>query len=91
MAHPLIGQTLCARKGVNQDKGDCNHDGDIGGGQYLNGCVWFEVLTGQSCIGNSWRPDTYELPEEKIVVLQQVAHDSVAGVRNLAAKTVPFL
>ena len=30
-----------------------------GGGQYLNACVWFEIITGQSCIGTSYVP-TYE-------------------------------
>ena len=77
----IIGQTLCARKGINNDKGDCDHDGDIGGGQYLNGCVWFEVLTGKSCIGNPWRPDDYELSEEKIAILQAAAHDAVLGLK----------
>lgn len=26
-------------------QGDDSHDGDVGGGQYLNACVWFEILT----------------------------------------------
>lgn len=37
--------------------GDYYHDGDIGGGRYLNACVWFEILFGQSCIGNTYRPE----------------------------------
>ena len=75
---PLAGK-LCARLAVNNGEGDYYHDGDIGGGQYLNGCVWFETLTGQSCIGNTFRPD-YELSEELITVLQQAAHDAVANL-----------
>ena len=71
---------LCARLSVNNGEGDYYHDGDIGGGQYLNACVWFETLTGQSCIGNSFRPD-YELSEELIAVLQQAAHQAVADMR----------
>ena len=67
---------LCARKGVDGDKGDYSHDGDIGGGQYLNACVWFEVITGQSCIGHTWRPD-YDLDEVLIPTLQQAAHQAV--------------
>lgn len=78
-ANELIGQTLCARKGINGDKGDCDHDGDIGGGQYLTACVWFEVLMKKSCIGNTWRPD-YDLSEEKIAVLQEAAHNAVAEI-----------
>ena len=75
-----IGQTLCARKGVNNDLGDCDHDGDIGGGQYLTACVWFEVLMRESCVGNTWRPDNYVLSEEKIAILQNAAHEAVAAV-----------
>ncbi|MBO5836698.1 MAG: DUF4886 domain-containing protein [Oscillospiraceae bacterium] len=62
---------------------DSVHDGDIGGGQYLNACVWFEVLTGESCIGNTFRPKyTYQawdwsLSEEKIDILQKAAHEAV--------------
>ena len=71
-ANPLVGDTLC--------KDDKAHDGDIQGGQYLNACVWFETLTGRSCIGNTWRPETYALSEERIQQLQQIAHQAVAEV-----------
>ena len=73
---PVINDTLCYRLSSNAGMGDHYHDGDIGGGQYLNACVWFETLTDQSCIGNTWRP-TYALSEEKIAVLQQAAHQAV--------------
>ena len=73
-----LAQKLCARLSVNNGEGDYYHDGDIGGGQYLNACVWFETLTGQSCIGNTFRPD-YELSEDLIAVLQQAAHKTVLG------------
>ena len=72
---------LCARIGVNGGLGDFYHDGDIGGGQYLNACVWFETLTGQSCIGNTFRPD-YELSEELIAKLQAAAHQAVENLRS---------
>ena len=68
-ANELVGDTLCLE--------DMYHDGDVGGGQYLNACVWFEVLTGKSCIGNTWRP-SYELSEERITQLQLAAHQAVA-------------
>jgi len=80
--------TLCTRiqKGAVRD--DYSHDGDIGGGQYLNACVWFEILTGQSCLGNTFRPK-YELDgkdlsltEEKINLLQKTAHEAVAEFKN---------
>ena len=62
---------LCARMAVNGGEGDYYHDGDIGGGQYLNACVWFETITGQSCIGNTFRPKVYTLSEDMINTLQQ--------------------
>ncbi|MBQ3075456.1 MAG: DUF4886 domain-containing protein [Clostridia bacterium] len=75
---PVIGNRLCYRKSKPDDT---SHDGDLGGGQYLNACVWFEMLTGQSCIGNTYRPD-YELSEEKIAILQQAAHKTVLSERG---------
>lgn len=47
---------LNCRLEKNNGEGDGYHDGDIGGGQYLNACVWFEIITGQSCIGNTYVP-----------------------------------
>lgn len=80
-----LADHLCARLSYNNGEGDYYHDGDIGGGQYLNACVWFETLTGQSCIGNSFRPD-YGLSEELITVLQQAAHQAVAEMRTETAQ-----
>ena len=78
---PGIEDNLCARLGINNDLGDYYHDGDIGGGQYLTASVWFEMLTGQSIIGNTWRPD-YELAEEKILLLQECGHLAVEKLKN---------
>ena len=75
--NPVIGDTLC-----NKENTDYYHDGDIGGGQYLNACVWFEVVTGQSCVGNTFRPAGYELSEEKITALQEAAHQAVADMAS---------
>ena len=76
--------TLCTRVQSGKLKDDYSHDGDMGGGQYLNACVWFEVITGKSCIGNTFRP-SYQfngidcsLSEEKIAILQKAAHEAVA-------------
>ncbi len=68
-ADERIGDTLCMA--------DCQHDGEEGGGQYLNACVWFEKLTGRSCVGNPFRPP-YDLSEEKVAALQEAAHKAVA-------------
>lgn len=78
-ADARVGDTMCKRTGKNGNLGDYYHDGDLGGGQYLNACVWYEVLFGESCIGNKWRPN-YELSEEKIIALQEAAHAAVAAV-----------
>ena len=77
-SNPKIGDVLC-NKGPNGDdsKGDRYHEGTTGGGQYLNACVWFEVITGKSCIGNTWRPTDYKLDESRAQLLQQIAHQAV--------------
>ena len=72
---------MCKRLSINNGEGDYYHDGDIGGGQYLTACTWFEVLFGQSCIGNSWRPP-YAISEEKITALQEAAHQAVANLNS---------
>jgi hypothetical protein len=88
---------LCARLGRDfygqVNGGDYYHDGDIGGGQYLNACVWFEVLTGQSCIGIGYEPTyvhngvTYGLNEGITArQLQEAAHQAVAEYRASQAE-----
>ena len=84
---------LCYRLGKKVDdapdhSGDNYHDGDIGGGQYLNACVWYEVLTGNSCLGNTYRPvykyNGVEYPMESEMTyerLQEVAHQVVEAMR----------
>ena len=76
--HPAIGDVLCDKA----TGGDDLHDGDTGGGQYLNACVWFEYITGQSCVGNTFRPTTYELSEEKVAALQACAHEAVQNLND---------
>lgn len=66
--HEKIGDNLC-----REDK---THENEAG--QYLNGCVWYEVLSKNSCVGNTFRPEG--LSEETIAILQQCAHKAVAGV-----------
>ena len=75
-------QIARARVGETLTKTDMAHDGDTQGGQYLNACVWVETLTGTSCIGNTWRPTAYSVPEEKILELQKAAHEAVAALEE---------
>ena len=81
---------LCARigKGTNHE-GDYYHDGDVGGGQYLNAAVWFEAITGQSVIGNTYRPvykyNGTEIPlnsEMTYEKLQAAAHQAMQDMLN---------
>jgi hypothetical protein len=69
--NPAIGESLHDKEG--KPIGDYLHDGDVGGGQYLNACIFYEMLIKKSCVGHSWRPD-YNLPEDRISLLQQTAH-----------------
>ena len=80
--------TLCARLGVGTNNvGDYYHDGDIGGGQYLNACVWFEIIMRDlrpgdniTCIGNTYAPvydGKYTLSQELRTALQESAHQAV--------------
>lgn len=73
-----IGDTLCERSSGT----DYHHEGDVGGGQYLNACVWFETIFGQSCVGSSFRPFLYSLPEDKIATLQNIAHQAVEAMSS---------
>ncbi len=73
-----VGDILCNRGA----KSDNYHEGEEGGGQYLNACVWFETITGKSCIGNDWRPGNYKLSESMVTALQQAAHRAVAESRG---------
>ena len=59
---------------------DTLHSGWANGGQYLNACVWFETLTGLSCIDNPYRPADYVLDDTngRIATLQTIAHRAVA-------------
>ena len=79
--NPDVGNNLSRSLKKDRPQGDYKHDGDIGGGMYLNACVWYEVLTKKSCVGHTWRPDEskvgYTLPEELIPVLQEAAHKAV--------------
>lgn len=70
---------LCGRTSTgNSEYGDFYHDGDVGGGQFLNACVWYEVLTGKSCLELKYVPD-YKM-NYSADRLRQYAHDAVVSV-----------
>lgn len=81
---------LCARLGKNsfgdnrEHSGDGTHDGDIGGGQFLNACVWYEIITGNDCREVQYIPTyihngiTYTVDGVFRTMLQNAAHEAVA-------------
>lgn len=79
-ADERVGDGLCARLSVNNGAGDNCHDGDVGGGQYLNACVWFEIITGKSCVDSKYRPGAYVLTDKLIKGLQEAAHQAVVAM-----------
>ena len=76
--HTLFGDTLCRSIGKN----DHYHDGNVGGGQLLNAYCFFEMITGKSPVGNTYRPNyAPQISEEKFAALQQIAHDAVTAAK----------
>lgn len=83
-----LEDTLCARLGKTVSgtphEGDFAHDGDIAGGQLLNACVWYEILTGLDCRENDYSPvytyggKTYTLSDELVTALKEAAHKAVS-------------
>lgn len=65
---------------------DTRHASDAGA--YLAGCVWFEVMFGQSVMGNSYVPGT--LDAEFALFLRRAAHEAVEKRKEaLRTKTAP--
>ena len=81
-----IENNLCARLGNNDNQGDKSHDGDIGGGQYLNALVWFEILAGKDCRETTYIPTytysgtQYPMDAEMAEMLQEAAHKAVTEI-----------
>ena len=53
---------LCKRTGTTNNDGDYYHDGDLGGGQYLNGLVWILKIMKDRGVNLTeadiqWQPD----------------------------------
>lgn len=54
---------------------------ELGIGRYALGALWFEVLTGKSVVGNSFRKLDAPAPEETILRVQRLAHGLAARYR----------
>ena len=79
---------LCARIGNGSPihTGDYYHDGDIGGAQLLNACVWFEVITGMDCTKLTYDP-VYKYDGEVMEnhfnteIIKAAAHEAVQAMK----------
>jgi len=69
-----------------EEYGDMYHDGSIGGGQYLNACVWFEVLTGKSCLNNKYLP-TYTFTRGNITKTYKMYYDESTQTEEGVTRT----
>lgn len=60
LARTTVGDILCNKSGTDlaadTQVGDNYHDGDVGGGQFVNACGWYEVITGRDCRNNTFEP-----------------------------------
>lgn len=97
LARAVVGDILCDKTGsdlaADTHKSDCYHDGDEGGGQFLNACGWYEVITGLDCRDNTYVP-SYEFlvntgfneelttQEDVIAALKEAAHTAVLNVNQ---------
>lgn len=57
---------------------DGHHAGPAG--EYLGACVWYEVLFGESAVGNAFQPPGIASAEARF--LQETAHQAVANART---------
>ncbi len=79
---------LCNKgAGGSNASGDFYHDGTTGGGQYLNACCLYEVLTGYDVRNVDWAPtadgyiDGYDLDPKRAEALRMAAHEAVEASR----------
>ena len=85
MLHSRILKASCVNTFEFIQNKDIGHDGDIGGGQYLNACVWFEMLTKTSVVGNPFIPSyvhedaglEFKFTSKRVAALQNAAHQAV--------------
>lgn len=82
---------LCARIAKDGGKGDFYHEGDIGGAQYLNACVWFEVITGLDCRNYDNFIPFYASSALAADVVAAVKVDAVEGGYSLTEEFVNIL
>jgi hypothetical protein len=77
-APELPDQTHSLHVGYSYKDGKLGMDGHHANaaGEYLGGCVWYEFLFKESCVGNTFAPNGMKPEDAKY--LQEVAHRAVA-------------
>ena len=59
------------------------HDGGPGGGQFLNGCVFFETIFRESCTADTtWGESSTKLADAQVAALREYAHQAVVDVHG---------
>lgn len=97
IARSVVGDILCDKSGTDlaadTTKTDNYHDGDAGGGQFLNACGWYEVITGKDCRDNKYVP-SYDMlintefnsnltsKTDVINALKEAAHQAVVEMNQ---------
>ena len=62
---------------------DKSHDGGPGGGQFLNGCVFFETIFRVSCTADTtWGESSTKLTDEQVAILREHAHQAVVDTHG---------
>ena len=74
-------------EGVDQEYSlwdtDNSHDGGPGGGQFLNGCVFFETIFRESCTADTtWGESSTKLTDEQVAALRELAHQAVVDTHG---------
>lgn len=65
------------RAGVDHIHRDTFH-ASLGIGRYTLGLVWYEILTGKSCVGNTFCDFDVPVSKEEIEIAQKCAHAAVS-------------
>ncbi len=76
-ADGMIPSGAAFREMMNEGIYDLHRDdihASLGFGRYILGLVWYETLTGRSCIGNTFRDFDEEISEQRVLLAQKVVH-----------------
>jgi len=77
------GETLqrLLKNGIRKVHRDTFH-ASLGLGRYALALTWYEMLTGKSCIGNTFRDFDEPISEEEIAIVQKSVSEAVSAYRR---------